>query len=443
VRSGRGKRTGPGPPPARPWPEGPDAAAANRVVDEEGHTSLLIRGARVVSPPDGAGYLRGKAMAGLDIRPGTDVLVQGGRIQEVAKGIAPRPGARVVEAEGRVLVPGFVDAHTHACWAGSRLDEWDLRRRGASYPEILAAGGGILSTVRAVRETPEVALAAALRVRLGWMLREGTTAVEVKSGYGLDAETELKMLRAIRRAGRDWPGRVVPTACIGHAVDPGVPDHVTTVVDKVLPAVHEEFPGIAIDAYCEEGAWSVQDCVRLFQAARELGHPLRIHADQFNSLGMVPKALELGARSIDHLEASTREDLGLLARSSAAGVVLPVSGFHLDDRYADARALVDEGGAVVVATNWNPGSAPSPSIPLAMALAVRKNGLEPHEALTAVTANPAHLLGLADAGRIVAGRRADLVLLRHRDERELAHTLGGSPVLLVVCGGRVVGGPVR
>lgn len=407
-------------------------------VDDHGHSSLLIRGARMVTPPDGVGYRRGAAMSELDVHARTDVLVRGGRIAEVRAGIAPPATARVIEAEGRVLLPGFVDAHTHACWAGSRLDEWELRLRGAAYPEILAAGGGIHSTVRAVREASEAGLAAALRVRLGWLLQEGTTAVEVKSGYGLDAETELRMLRAIRRAAHDWPGRVVATACIGHAKEPDDPGFVDRVVEEVLPAVHAAFPGITIDAYCEEGAWSMEECVRLFRAARALEHPLRIHVDQFHSLGMVEAALELGVRSVDHLEASTPEDRGRIAASRAAAVLLPVSGLHVDGRYADGRDLVDRGAAVVVATNWNPGSAPSPSIPLAVALAVRGNGLDPREAMTAVTANAAHLLHLGDAGRIAVGRRADLVLIRCRDERELAHTIGGSPVLAVVCGGRLV-----
>lgn len=411
-----------------------------KTVDDRGHTGLLIRNARVVTPPDGDGYRRGGEMGVLDIRDGVDVLVKEGRIARIDSSIPPAPGTRVVEAEGRVVVPGFVDAHTHACWAGSRLDEWELRLEGASYSRILKEGGGILSTVRAVREASEAGLAASLRVRLGWLLQEGTTTVEVKSGYGLDTESELKMLRAIRRAAGDWPGRVVATACLGHAVDPEVPDFVSRVIEEVLPAVHEEFPDVAVDAYCEEGAWSPEDCARLLRAAGELGHPLRIHVDQFNSLGMVERALEMGVRSVDHLEASVPEDLQRVARSSAAAVLLPVSGFHLDDRYADGRTLLDRGAAGVVATNWNPGSAPSPSIPFAMGLAVRKNGLTPHEALTAVTSNPAHLLGLSDAGRIAPGRRADLVLLRCRDERELAHTVGGSPVLLVVCGGRLVAG---
>jgi imidazolonepropionase len=410
-------------------------------VDAGGHTSLLIRNARVVTPPEATGYRRGPAMGELEVLDGVDVLVRAGRIGAIERGIAPPSGCRVIEAEGRVVAPGFIDAHTHACWAGSRLDEWERPLGGAGYTELLAEGGGILSTVRAVRACSEVGLAAALRVRLGWLLAEGTTAVEVKSGYGLDAESELKMLRAIRRAAAGWPGRVVATACIGHALDPQAADPVERTIGEVLPAVHREFPGITIDAYCETGAWSVADTVRLFEAARALGHPVRVHADQFNSLGMVAEAIRLGARSVDHLEASSAADLALLASSRSAAVLLPVSGFHLDGRYARGRELVDGGAAVVVATNWNPGSAPSPSMPLALALAVRHNGLTPAEALTAVTANPAHLLGLADAGCIAAGSRADLLLLRHRDERELAHTVGGRPVLRVICGGRLVESP--
>ncbi len=407
-----------------------------------GGGDLLIREARIVTAPAGTGYRRGREMGRLDVWKRADLLIRNGRILRMDARIEVPSTVPEIRAEGRVLLPGFVDAHTHACWAGSRLGEWERRLGGATYPTILREGGGILSTVRAVRASSEMALAAALRVRLGWLLQEGTTTVEVKSGYGLDTETELRMLRAIRRAGAAWPGNVVLTACLGHAKDPGQPDQVDRTIQETLPAVSQEFPGISIDAYCEEGAWSLDDCVRLFQAARERGHPVRVHADQFTSLGMIPQALRLGLDSVDHLEASTPEDLRLLARSGTAGVLLPVSGFHLDDRYADGRALVDGGGAVAVATNWNPGSAPSPSLPLAAALAVRKCGLTPAEALTAITANGAVLLRRPERGRIAPGLPADLVLLRHRDERELLHTMGGAPVLLVVCGGHVVAGPL-
>lgn len=410
--------------------------------EQRGGGDLLIRDARIVTAPPGEGYRRGRELGQLEVWRRADILILDGVIREVGPGLVPPGFVPEVRAEGRVVLPGFVDAHTHACWAGSRIEEWGRRLGGTSYAEILGKGGGILSTVAAVRESSEVMLAAALRVRLGWLLDEGTTTVEVKSGYGLDTETELRMLRAIGRAAADWPGTVVPTACLGHALDPDQVDPVETVIHETLPAVSREFPGIAIDAYCEEGAWSLNDCLRLFDAARERGHRIRVHADQFNSLGMIPEAVRRRFDSVDHLEATTAVDLGVLARSATAGVLLPISGFHLDDRYAHGRTLVDGGGAVVVATNWNPGSAPSPSLPLAAALAVRKCGLTPTEALASITANPAVLLGEPERGRIGPGRPADLVLLRHRDERELVHTMGGSPVALVVCGGRVVAGPM-
>jgi imidazolonepropionase len=419
---------------------------------------LLVRDARVVTPTsDPWRYLRGAESGNLRVLQDTDVRIRDGQIVEVGRGLeGEAAGVPVLEAGGRVLLPGFVDAHTHACWAGDRLEEWAARMAGASYQELLEAGGGILSTVTAVRAASVGSLSEALLARLNQALAHGTTTMEVKSGYGLDTETELKMLRAIQRAGARWPGSLVPTACIGHARDPNVPEFVTQVIEETLPAVNREFPGIAVDAYCEVGAWSVEESLRLFRAALALGHPVRVHADQFTSMGMVEAAVELGAHSVDHLEASSPETLaalGMGTRQGAgarpegggdspsrgpAGVLLPVSGFHLDDRYADGRALVDAGGAVVVATNWNPGSAPSPSIPFAAALAVRKNGLAPGEALTAVTHNAAVLLGFPDRGRIEEGARGDLVLLDAWDERELTHTVGARIIHATVCGGHVV-----
>jgi imidazolonepropionase len=414
---------------------------------------LLVKGARVVTPlpppPTEVAlaprlpFLRGKAQDGaIEGADGLDVLMQGGVIVATGKDLHPGGSAvRVLEAEGRVLLPGFVDAHTHACWAGARLHEWEHRLRGASYVELLAAGGGILSTVRAVRGASEEELAGSLEGRLDRALHHGTTTLEVKSGYGLRGEAELRMLRAIRGAGERWVGTVVPTALLGHAVEPdhpgGAAGFFQEVIEEHLSAVTSAFPGVAVDAYCEEGAWPVEACIALFEAARATGHPIRVHADQFNDLGMTARAVALGARSVDHLEASTTETLAHLAGSGAAGVLLPVSGFHLDDRFADGRFLLDQGGAVVVATNWNPGSAPSPSIPFALGLAVRKNRLTPNEALVAATWNAAVLLGLPDRGWIGPGARADLVLLHHQDEREVMHTVGENPVFRVIARGRV------
>jgi imidazolonepropionase len=313
-----------------------------------------------------------------------------------------------------------------------------MQRRGVSYLDILAKGGGIRSTVNAVRAATEDELAGFTLRRLEAMLRQGTTTAEVKSGYGLSTDAELKMLRAIRKAGRDWPGSVIPTALLGHAHEGDPEVFAARTIEETLPAVSRDFPGIAVDAFCEKGAWSLEACEWLFEFAAARGHPIRVHADQFNSLGMIPCAVNLGARSVDHLEASTLEQLIILSKSMTYGVVLPCTGFHTDGRYAKSREFVDLGGALALATNYNPGSAPTSSMPFAIALAVRKCGLTPQEAIVACTVNAAALLGLTDRGTIELGKRADLILLSLEDERMLAFELGGNPVDFVICAGRVV-----
>jgi len=413
---------------------------------------ILIRNARVLTLEAGDIPRRGLNLGLLAASDATDVLIDDGRFVAIVPALLrddPRSPTFIpkgmeeeidlVEAGGRVLMPGFVDAHTHALWAGDRLDEFEALQAGTPYLEILERGGGIMATVRAVRETGERKLARMLRERIETMLLEGTTTIEVKSGYGLATEHELKMLRAIHKVGRDFPGTVVATALLGHAIDPEQPDFVRTTIEETLPAVHAEFPGITIDGYCEQGAWSVEETRRLFEKALDLGHPVRVHADQFNSLGMVDAAIELGARSVDHLEATPEDALARLAESSTFGVFLPCTGFHVDGRYANARAFVDGGGAAVLATNCNPGSAPTSSMPLAIALGVRKLGLTAAEAIAACTVNAAKLLGFDDRGVIAPGARADCVLLRHTDERMLGFELGGDPVDLVIADGEIVG----
>jgi len=404
---------------------------------------LLITGARVVTPAP-LSTARGPVSYALEVVPDADVLIENGMIASVSERStqreALRPLPRTIFASGRVLAPGFVDAHTHALWAGDRLDEWDRKRDGASYLDILKSGGGIMSTVRAVRAASQRELEESLRARLSVMLREGTTTVEVKSGYGLTTEDELKMLRAIASRAADPSPTVVATALIGHALDPDVPSErfIRRTIDETLPAVHAEFPGVAIDAYCEKGAWPLEACIELFTKAIDLGHPVRMHADQFNALGMTEWAASHGARSVDHLEACPPETLRAVAKSDAFAVLLPCAGFHVDGRYANGRALVDAGARVVLATNCNPGSAPTSSMPMAVALGVRHCGLSPAEAITSCTRNAAALLGFTDRGVITPGMRADLVLLRHTDERLLAYEFGGNPVDTVLAAGRVV-----
>lgn len=412
--------------------------------------SICIHNARILTLAGDPARRCGTRTGELGVIERGWVCVRNGAIAEVGVGSAPEPrtqlqlSERRIDARGRVLMPAFVDCHTHLCWAGERLGEWEAKLGGATYLDILASGGGILATVRAVRAATRAQLTDHLAERLAWLLREGTTTVEIKSGYGLDTHTELKMLRAIAAADRRWAGTVVPTACLGHAIDPEATtaqERVASIrrtIDETLPAVSAEFPGIAIDAYCEEGAWSRADCQRLFDRALAAGHRVRVHADQFNPLGLVPEAIARRYRSVDHLEATTPEDLTALAESDTFGVMLPCSGFHTDGRYANGRAFLDAGGKLAIATNTNPGSSPCQSMPMAIALAARHNGLTPAEAIACATATPAELLGLPRRGRVEPGCHADLVLLRHRDERALAFEFGGNPVDLTLCAGEIV-----
>lgn len=399
--------------------------------------TLLIRNARILTLAGPNRTRRGKELADLGVLPQGDVLISEGKVTTVGPKVEAPADAQVIEAQGRVLMPAFVDCHTHACWAGDRLEEWEMKLRGVPYLEILKKGGGIHSTVKAVREATQKQLAASLRDRLGAMLRGGTTTVEVKSGYGLNTEAEMKMLRAIRRAAAEWPGTVVPTALLGHAFEGDLDEYARMVVKDMLPEVSREFPDIAVDAFCETGAWSVDACVKFFEKARK-HHPVRVHTDQFNSLGMIPEAVRLHARSVDHLEAAVKKDILLLAQSATIGVILPCTGLHTDQRFTRSRLLIDQGGALALATNCNPGTSPSHSMPLAIALAVRFCGLSPAEAITAATVNAANVLGLGDRGTIAPGQRADLILLCHKDERQLAYELGGNPVDSVICNGQPV-----
>lgn len=401
-------------------------------------SELLVRGGRVVTNAGPAGPRRGVAMRELGLAESCDVLVRDGVVADMGRGLQPGPGARVIDAAGRVVLPGLVDCHTHACWAGSRVGEWERKLGGATYLEILAAGGGIMSTVRAVRVASEEELAALTLARLERMLAGGTTTVEIKSGYGLDTENELKMLRAIARAAAAWRGTVVMTALLGHAVDGERGGFVDRVVRETLPAVSAEFPGIAVDVFVESSAWTREEGVRLLEAAVAAGHPVRGHVDQFTSMGMTRELARLGARSADHLEASTAEDLAVLAGSGVIGVGLPICGLQLDGRYAPLRRVVDAGGAVAVGTNLNPGSAPCGSMMMAMGMAVRGCGLTPAEAVCAGTVNAAAVLGV-DRGRIVEGVRGDLVILEGAEVAGASYWLDGSGVWQVVCGGEVVG----
>ncbi len=349
----------------------------------------------------------------------------------------PRLPGEVEEVDGRGLsaVPGLVDCHTHACFAGDRVEEFALRAAGASYEELHAAGGGILSTVRATRAAGADGLQESLARHRAWMVRAGTTTFEAKSGYGLDRETELAQLRVVRDAGG------IPTWLGAHAVPPEFSDSgADAYVDFLLAEVLPEAATIAeaADVFLERGAFDADQARRYLEACRAAGLVLRLHGDQFTESGAIPLAIELAARSVDHLESTGAEGIAALAASDVAAVLLPASALFLNRPMPPARALANAGAIVVLATDFNPGSAFCESLPLVCGLACTQLGLSPAEALVACTLNAAHVLGRSERkGRLAPGQDADVVLLAADDWRHLAYHLGGPVVHTVVQGGRI------
>lgn len=397
---------------------------------------LLVRDlAQVVTAPGRNAPLRGDALGNVDVLDDAYVLCERGEIAAVGRmRDLPTLADPIEELDGRGLcaIPGLVDCHTHACFAGDRVDEFSLRATGASYEELHAAGGGILSTVRATRAAGEDGLVAAVQRHRDWMLRAGTTTFEAKSGYGLDRDTELASLRAIRAAGG------IPTWLGAHAIPPEF-DNADAYLDFALSEVLPEASGLAeaADVFLERGAFDATQARRYLEACAAAGLALRLHGDQFTDAGALPLAIELGARSVDHLEATGTEGVKALAESNVTAVLLPVSALFLDRPMPPARALVDAGTAVALATDFNPGSAFCESLPLVCSLAATQLKLTPAEALSASTVNAAHVLFRADRiGRIAPGYRADLTLLDAPDWRYLGYHLGGPVVHSVVLAGR-------
>lgn len=407
---------------------------------------LILTNGRILtlaSAAAGDGPRRGAAMRELGILADGEIVIDRGMISALdTSGKSPRrPTDRVVNLSGRVVLPAFIDCHTHACSAGERYGEMAMRLAGTPYLDILAAGGGIMSTVRAVRDATVETLASNLRARLALMRATGTAHVEVKSGYGLALDAELRMLCAITAVAANDPGIVQATFLGAHAIDGDEHVYCDLVEQEMLPSVVRAFGAIPCDVYCEKGAWSRTRARQLFHAARALGCPLRAHVDQFHELGFLADAIELGARTVDHLEATSKDALEIVARSPSIAVLLPGCGLSLDLRFADGRALVDQGGAVAIATNSNPGSSPMTSMPLAIALAARFYRFDHAEAITAATWNAACALEIQrHAGSIEVGKRADLAILPTCDERALAYEWGSVAPSATLVGGKLVAG---
>jgi imidazolonepropionase len=411
---------------------------------------LLIHDLAEVATPEGTSPRRGEDQRRVSRLRGAEVLCRDGRIAFVGDPGERRrlfgelPEAERLDGRGGTLIPGFVDPHTHLPWAGTREEEFAARLAGKTYQEIAAAGGGILSTVASTRRAGEDELVANVRRRMDQMLAWGTTTAEAKSGYGLTRDDELKQLRAIRRASAEHPVDLVPTLLAAHEIPPEHRQdrgrYVDLICDEIIPATAEAGLARFCDVFCETGVFSAAESRRVLETGARHGLAPRLHADEFADSGGAALAAELGAFSADHLMAVSPAGVEALAGSGVTAVLLPGTSFFLmKKRYAPARDLVAAGVPVALATDCNPGSSHTESMPMVVVLAVLQLGLSIEESLTAATLNSACSLGLGgEIGSIEPGKRADLVLLDAPNLLHLVYHYGINPVAAVVKGGRVV-----
>lgn len=416
---------------------------------------LLISGASQLVTLAGAVRPRvGVEMRELEVIADGGVLVRDGKIAAAGRSseieLEAGPQAARIDARGRVVMPAFVDAHTHPVFAGTREDEYEMRATGLSYQEIAARGGGIRSTVRKTRAASEQELFEIALPRTGWFLEHGTTTIEAKSGYGLTVDDELKILRVIRRLGSETPLEMVPTFLGAHEIpdeyrgqaDPGVSreSYIKLVIEEMLPRVAAEGLARYADVFCESHVFTVEESRRVLGRAKELGLGLRLHAEQLSLSGGGRLAADLEAATADHLEWIDGEGIEALKRAGVLAVLLPGAVFNLGlSRYPPARAMIEAGLGLVLATDFNPGSSPTPSMQMVLSIACAQMRMTPAEAITAATINAACSLGLgARLGSIEPGKQADIVIFDCGDYRQVPYFFGINHVWMVIKKGRVV-----
>jgi imidazolonepropionase len=378
----------------------------------------------------------GGEMREVGIIPDGGMLIQDGRIvrtgssEEIEKALPAN--AEVIDARGRVVLPGFVDAHAHPVFAGDRVDEFEMRTQGATYEQIAERGGGIRSTVRKTRAASEDELLARAKKHANWFLMGGTTTVEAKSGYGLNVEDELKMLRVIRRLSAETAIEFVPTFLGAHAIPDEFQNapsqYVALVIHKMLPRVAEEKLAESCDVFCEPGYFDLTDSETILRAAQEHGLRVRMHVDQLTNSGGAFLAARLKAATADHLEQVNTAEIAALAEAGVQPVLLPGSVYALGrTRYPPAREMIDAGLAVVLATDFNPGSSPTPSIPMVLSLAATQMKMTPAESLSAATINAAYSLNRGDeVGSLEPGKLANFTIHGCLDYRQIAYYFGVS-----------------
>ncbi|TAH49988.1 MAG: imidazolonepropionase [Chloroflexota bacterium] len=413
--------------------------------------SLIIHSASQLVTVAGDAPKRGESQSELGIIENGALAIRGQEIVAVGASDEIRALAtnetELLDARGRIVLPGFVDAHTHVVFAGDRANEFEMRLRGASYLELLKVGGGIMNTVRNTRAASLEQIVAETRARLDRMLAHGTTTVEAKTGYGLDTATELKMLQAIYELDATHPLDLIPTFIGAHAIPEEykgrADEFVDVVVNEMLPAIRNskfEIRNLFCDVFCDDGAFDLAQSRRILERARELGMPLKIHADEFANLGGAALVAELGAVSADHLMVTRRDEMKLLANANVIAVLLPGTTFGLGKHdFANGRAFVEENVPVALGSDMNPGTSWCESMPMAMAIATRYEKLTTAEAIVAATLNAAYASGVGErVGSLQTGKLADVLIADIPDYRYLAYRYGTNPMQTVVKRGNIV-----
>lgn len=404
---------------------------------------LLIRNIRqlVTVRSGGRPFLTGKEMRMIEVLDHVSLLIDGEKISAIGPAESfdhlLKEDATVLDGSSYVALPGFVDSHTHMVFGGSRENEFAMRAGGKSYQEIAAEGGGILSTVRATRTASKKELKKAALKRLDAMMKHGTTTVEIKSGYGLSEESEIKMLEAINELADEHFMTIVPTFLGAHALPPEFTgnrqDYINLLCDRMLPYIAKRKLAQFCDVFCEERYFSAAESTVILEKALSLGIKPKVHADEFQAIGGTPAAAALNAVSVDHLEHLDEAGLRSLQKGSTVAVVLPGVSFFLRNPYAPARTLIDAGIPVAIASDFNPGSCMAFSMPLMMTIACTQMGMTPEEAIVATTLNGAAALGLSDTvGSIEAGKQADIILYDIPNYRFLAYHVGVNHAATVI-----------
>lgn len=394
-------------------------------------STLLLTGISELVTPVGSGARHGAAMSQLQIIRHAAIAIEAGRISWVGRQSEwnARSG-ETIDLGGRAVVPGLIDPHTHAIWAGDRLSDFEARSAGATYEQILAAGGGIWHTIRETECKTSSELAALALPRIKALMRSGATTIELKSGYGYSPEAEIRMLEAVHLLQAQTQARLLPTLLI-HLCPADTAErnqYRDAVCHELIPQVSQRGLATAVDIFVEHHSWNATDAEIILACAQSHGLAIKLHTEQFQRVGGLELGIRMEALSVDHLEVCTPEQCKLVGSSQTIATILPGVSLHLGLPAAPGRALIDAGAAVAIATDLNPGSSPLFSISAAMGLAVRLNGLTAPESLTATTSNAAAALGLTDSGRLEAGLRADFLVLESPDWRDLPYTMGQTMV---------------